>query len=127
MSESTTAARFSSPQLAHQIGGMLLRSAMRFAFRITVQKPRDFYQGPAVIAANHRSFADPPLVAMWYRLPVCFFARANLWKLPVIGQALRIFGGLPVDRSAPQVEIMKRTVAWLRDGKRILILRNQKL
>jgi 1-acyl-sn-glycerol-3-phosphate acyltransferase len=77
--------------------------------------------GAHVVVANHRSFMDPPLVGMHLNRTLCYFARANLWKYPVIGQVLRIVGGIPVDRQAPTIETMKTAVETLKSGRNLLI------
>ncbi len=52
---------------------------------------------PYVIVSNHQSFADIPLIA---NLPweMKWLAKAELFKLPVIGWMLRMSGDIPVDR-----------------------------
>ena len=94
---------------------------LRFFFRLQIEWPRGGWPSNALLCANHASFFDPILVGAVYPRSVSYFARASLWKLPIVRQALDILGGLPVDRSAPQLDIMRRTVAWLKDGRNILI------
>lgn len=120
--ERANAVRLDGPHIVQLIFGVfMLRPLLRFSYRVRVHRQERVPAGGVVFAANHRSFFDPPFVAMWLDRPVSFFARANLWKLPVIGTFLRIFGGFPIDRSEPQVAVMKRTVAWLRSGGRVLV------
>ena len=114
--------RYDVQQLAQFIFGQLIfRNIVQYVCRMRCRFTEPLPPGGFIIAANHRSFADPPVVGLWFDRPISYFARANLWRLPVIGFALRVFGGLPVERSAPQLAIMKQTVAWLRDGRRILM------
>lgn len=58
--------------------------------------------GPFVLSPNHYSEIDPLViaVALWGtgREPR-FLAKASLWKVPVVGAALRATGQIPVERS----------------------------
>ena len=74
-----------------------------------------------LVASNHRSFIDPPLIGTFFRYSVTYFARANLWKYPIIGTCLRIFSGIPVDRARPSMETMKKAVSVLGSGVRVLV------
>jgi 1-acyl-sn-glycerol-3-phosphate acyltransferase len=53
--------------------------------------------GPAVIAANHPSYLDPLLLSLHVRRPIHFMAWDALFKVPVVGALLRLFGAFPVD------------------------------
>lgn len=102
-------------------GHILLSPLVRFCARGRITgRPR--LPGPAtVVVANHRSFADPPLVGMFLDRPLCYFARANLWNHPFIGWVLRRLGGIPVDRSAPRLKTVSDAVAVLREAHDLLV------
>lgn len=99
----------------------LVRPLLRFFYGVRVQAAPGAFCGPAVYACNHRSFYDPILASAFHRRPVSFFARASLWRMPVAGQFLRMFRALPIDRSEPQLAVMKRMIAHLRSGFSVLI------
>ncbi len=103
------------------LGSFILRWWLRFAHRCRVRYAGDLPAGGCIFASNHRSFLDPPLVGTWLDRPISYFARASLWKVPVVRQFLDLFGGLPIDRDLPQMAVMKRTVENLRAGRRILL------
>ena len=50
-----------------------------------------------MIMANHQSFLDIPLIIGWV-LPVSFLAKAELFKIPAFGWAIKQSGCLPVYR-----------------------------
>ncbi|HET7295047.1 MAG TPA: lysophospholipid acyltransferase family protein [Vicinamibacteria bacterium] len=54
-------------------------------------------QGPAVVAANHPSYLDPLLLSVRAKRPIRFMAWDALFKVPVLGAAMRAFGAFPVD------------------------------
>ena len=53
--------------------------------------------GGAVVAANHPSYLDPILLSLQVSRPIRFMAWDALFRVPVIGALLRLFGAFPVD------------------------------
>jgi 1-acyl-sn-glycerol-3-phosphate acyltransferase len=53
--------------------------------------------GPAVVAANHPSYLDPVLLSLQVARPLHFMAWDALFKVPVLGALIRLFGAFPVD------------------------------
>ncbi len=107
--------------LAHLVLGGLIKSWLRCCYRVTVRSAAPLPQGGVLYACNHRAFLDPPMAAIWGRMPVCYFARANLWKNPLIGKVLDIFSGIPVDRDNPGASSMKGAIERLKAGKQVLV------
>lgn len=58
-------------------------------------------EGPAIIAANHRSYFDPVAVGlsvMQSGRPLRFLGKKEVFDAPVVGQLARAMGGIRVDR-----------------------------
>ena len=55
-------------------------------------------KGGVILASNHASYLDPPLVGAGLLRLVNFLARENLFGMPVIGWVLRQWEVVPVDR-----------------------------
>jgi len=107
--------------LAHIVLGWSIRYWLLICYRVTVRKPGPLSHGPVLYACNHRAFLDPPMAAIWGKVPVCYFARASLWKNPIIGRVLDIFSGIPVDRDNPGPSSMKGAIERLKAGKQVLV------
>ena len=78
---------------------------------------------PQVIASNHFSLLDTPLMFGFMPLPFRILARDGLWKIPFIGWHLSRAGHLPVNRVNPRraarnIEYAARKV---RGGRSILV------
>lgn len=78
--------------------------------------------GPFLIASNHASHLDPPMVGTHVPRQMCFFARKTLWNGRLAAWWLDGVGTIPVDRDGGQdVGALKRVLRALADGK-VLIL-----
>src|SRR5258707_12981715 len=53
--------------------------------------------GPAIMAANHQSYLDPPLVGITCRAELYFLARKTLFEKKVLGPLISRVNGLPGD------------------------------
>ncbi len=59
--------------------------------------------GPAIVAANHRSYFDPiavGLTVMQSGRPLRFLGKKEVFDAPVVGQLARAMGGIRVDRGS---------------------------
>lgn len=71
------------------------RPYFRLRIEGTEHVPRE---GPVILAANHASALDPPLLGMAAPRPVHFMAKEELFRIPVLGPLLREVGSFPVRR-----------------------------
>src|SRR4051794_25666532 len=56
--------------------------------------------GPVILAANHASYLDPPLVGAALPRGIHYLARESLFRYPVMGSVLRYWDCVPVDRES---------------------------
>lgn len=79
-------------------------------------------RGGLIVAANHASVLDPPLIGCRLPRQLAFFARKTLWKGGVINWWLDTVGTIPVDRdSGSDVSAIKRVLQVLKDGRAIIV------
>ncbi len=76
-------------------------------------------KGAVVIACNHCSYLDPPLVAISVRRQICFLARASLFRNRLFGALIKSFGARPVSRS--DAGGMKSALRLLREQNALLL------
>jgi 1-acyl-sn-glycerol-3-phosphate acyltransferase len=79
-----------------------LRAALEALFRVLftydcLDEEKIPAAGPAVIAANHPSYLDPILLSLQVRRPIRFMAWDALFRVPLLGALVRLFGAIPVD------------------------------
>lgn len=73
--------------------------------------------GRLLIVANHASDFDPPLLSCAVRRPVSYMAKEELFQVPLLSQAIRLYGAYPVkrgmgDRAAIRAAIRQLEAGW---------------
>ena len=54
--------------------------------------------GPYILVSNHISWYDPPAIEFALRIPIRYMAKAEVFRVPVLGGVLRGIGNFPVRR-----------------------------
>ena len=73
-------------------------------------------EGALVVVANHGSHLDPPLLGHALGRPVAFMAKAELFRIPVLGPIIRACGAYPVARGASDREAIRTATDRLEQG-----------
>jgi 1-acyl-sn-glycerol-3-phosphate acyltransferase len=73
--------------------------------------------GPVVLAANHESVLDPWFLGTVTPRPVHFFAKAELFRYPLLREILEGLGGIPVRRGADMGRAFEAGVEALGRGE----------
>ena len=73
-------------------------------------------QGPLVVVSNHASDFDPPIVSCCVRRPVAYMAKEELFRVPVLKQAIRLYGAYPVKRGSADRSAIREAMASLEQG-----------
>ena len=108
--------------LSYRLGWWFFRGAFATYFRWRVFHPeRVPLTGPAILASNHASFLDPPLVGAPLRRMVNYLARDTLFDLPVVGSLLRAWQVVPVDREGGGAAGLRGILDRLLAGGAILL------
>lgn len=86
-------------KLLYYLGWSITRLISRVLFRIRITGQEHIPKtGGFIIASNHVSFYDPPLVGSWSTREMFFFAKAELFRNPLFGALIRRTNALPVKR-----------------------------
>lgn len=72
--------------------------------------------GPVILVSNHASDFDPPFIAAGLERPVAFMAKEELFKVPILGPAIRGFGAYPVKRGSADRSAIRAALASLEQG-----------
>lgn len=77
-------------------------------------------RGGVLIASNHASFLDPPVVGVGYRgRPIHFMARDSLWNSKFGSWWMDHVGCIPVSRGTGDMKALKLTIKALKEGKAV--------
>ncbi len=78
--------------------------------------------GPAIVAANHRSFFDPFIIGTMARRPMYYVAKRELFEMhPLLAWLLNALGAFPVDRGAGDTSAIETAKELLARGEIVLI------
>lgn len=78
-------------------------------------------RGPVILASNHASFIDPPLVGAGFQRMVNYLARDTLFHVPLLAALLRSWKVVPVDRDGGGGAGLKAILDRLLNGGIILL------
>ncbi|NLT69789.1 MAG: 1-acyl-sn-glycerol-3-phosphate acyltransferase [Verrucomicrobiaceae bacterium] len=77
--------------------------------------------GGLLIASNHVSFLDPPLIGAAFREPLHYFARKTLFDHPVANFLFTRVNAIPVNQDKPELSALKLVIHLLKEGEKVLI------
>jgi 1-acyl-sn-glycerol-3-phosphate acyltransferase len=72
--------------------------------------------GPLVVVSNHASYFDPPIVSNCVRRPVAYMAKEELFEVPVLAQAIKLYGAYPVSRGTADRNSIRSALEYLDNG-----------
>jgi 1-acyl-sn-glycerol-3-phosphate acyltransferase len=107
--------------LSYRVGWTFFLVLFKTCFRCRYHHPENVPAiGPVILASNHASFIDPPLVGTGINRMVNYLARKTLFDAPVGGSLLRSWKVVPVDREGGGAGL-KAILDRLLDGGVILL------
>jgi 1-acyl-sn-glycerol-3-phosphate acyltransferase len=77
--------------------------------------------GPVILACNHASIIDPPLVGTGLKRGISYLARESLFRFPGIGWLFRNWDAVPVDREGGGAKGLKAILDRLLAGGGIIL------
>jgi len=106
----------------YRLGYTISKVVAKLGFRLrTYGRENLIENGPAILASNHSSYLDPPLVGVCCRKDVYFLARKSLFERPVIGPLIAQLNTVPVDRDRGDVGAVRAMIKLLKSGNRVLV------
>lgn len=77
--------------------------------------------GPLIVAANHASYMDPVALGVACPRPISYMAKAELFRMPLLGPIIKRVYAYPVERGqkASTTGAIKKSVQILREGRAI--------
>ena len=89
--------------------------------RVETHQTREVPPGPWILACNHLSHFDPPLIAGAFRQPLDFLAMRELFQPAWFGFLLRAIGVIPVGRRQADTTALKAALLRLKQGRIVCV------
>ncbi len=105
----------------YYIGRFLFHILFKFIYRLKITGKENLPKGGFIIASNHNSLADPPLVGSSISSPVYFMAKRELFEIPFFGTVIKSTHAFPVNRKAPELSSIKKAINLLKNGNVLLV------
>lgn len=103
--------------LVYELSSALARfTAMNFFSLQVVGRENLIEEGPALIASNHQSFLDPPLVGSCLHREIHYLARKTLFDIPIVGKLLPHLRVVGVDRDGADMSALKSVIRLVKNG-----------
>ena len=77
--------------------------------------------GGLIVASNHISFWDPPLVGAAVKREVYFLAKEELFRTPLLGPLIRSVNSIPIRRGVADLSGLSRAMERLKSGEALLM------
>jgi 1-acyl-sn-glycerol-3-phosphate acyltransferase len=78
-------------------------------------------RGAVLLAANHLSVLDPPVVGAGTPRPLHFMAKAELFRIPLFGRLIRALNAYPVEREGADAGALRHALLLMRQGQALLV------
>jgi 1-acyl-sn-glycerol-3-phosphate acyltransferase len=107
--------------VSYRLLASLIRSIIVLNGGLTVEGTENIPEtGGVLVASNHISYLDPPLIGAVLPRRATFLARKGLFDTPLIKWIVRR-NAIPVDRQRPRPSTIKEAVRLLRSGELVVI------
>jgi 1-acyl-sn-glycerol-3-phosphate acyltransferase len=94
-----------------------VRTMARILWRTRVYGAKNVPRhGALIVACNHVSYLDPPLMASFCPRRVSYMAKRELFEMPVLGPIIRGLGAYAVDRQGSATAAIRRSLQVLEAG-----------
>jgi len=113
--------RFYGVKPIYRIVIFLAWLAAKIFYRHKVYGLEHYYPRGALIAANHVSFLDPPLVSISWPEEVHFLARESLFRPGGFGALIRAVNSHPVSGNTGDVAVFRTICTLLEEGKKVIL------
>jgi 1-acyl-sn-glycerol-3-phosphate acyltransferase len=108
--------------LSYRLGWLGFRAMYAVYFRWRVFGAENVpLSGGVILASNHASFLDPPLVGSGLKRDINYLARESLFRFPGVGALLRSWNSVPVDRDGGGAAGLKAILERLLAGGGIIL------
>ncbi|MFQ3610441.1 MAG: lysophospholipid acyltransferase family protein [Fimbriimonadales bacterium] len=106
----------------YKAGWTLVRGLARLYFRMEVVGAHHVpMEGPLIVAPNHMSLLDPPLIGCACPRELRYLAKVELFRYGLFTKLISRLGAYPVERGTADVSAIKTALQLLAEGRALII------
>lgn len=109
------------PNLTYFFAHTVVKAFFRVFYGLRILGIANIYKGGALIAPNHTSYYDPPLIGVSWPEEVHFLAYSRLFKNKIFGYLIKKLNAHPIYSSVRDVETFKLIKQILKKNKKIVL------
>ena len=108
--------------MLYRISTFMLSILFRFTGGVTLIGRENIPRaGGVILAPNHISYVDPPIVGCYLRRQVHYMAKEELFRSKLMGAWMRWVGAFPVRRGTADRKALKHAIDLLNQGRVVCI------
>lgn len=105
----------------YRIAHFWMKGFFHLFYRHQIFGEKHLPQGPCILAPNHASFLDPPLVGISCKEEVNFLARGSLFRNPFFKNIISQLNSYPVTGTGQDISSIKVILQLLKENKKVVI------
>jgi cytidylate kinase len=113
--------KFPRMKFSYALVYWMARCFFKLFFRLKIYGLSHFRPGAGLIAANHCSNFDPPVLSISCPEEVHFLGKESLFRIPLLGSLIRVLNTHPVARGASDIQVFKQMIHLLGEGKKLIV------
>lgn len=109
-------------RLLYRLVQLFALTIFRTFFGLTIKGRENVpVKGAFILASNHQSWFDPPIVGSSCPREIFFAAKKELFKTPILGPVVKFLNSIPVRRSGSDREALEMIEEVLKHGFGVII------
>lgn len=97
---------------------IILLFLFKILYRLSISSQDNIPKlGSVILVANHSSYLDPIVLGIASKRQVCFMAKEELFKVPVLGRLITWLSAFPVNRKKVDLKAFKTAFNLLHEGE----------
>ena len=106
----------------YALGYHIVSTVSKLFFSLQILYPeRSIQNGPLILAANHQSYLDPPIIGLAADREVFWLAKKTLFSWPILGKLFPKLNVIPVDIQKNDSSALRILIRYINQGKAVVI------
>lgn len=113
--------RYPPMKLFYRVIYWMARIFFKLCFRLKIYGLEHFRPGAGILASNHNSNYDPPVLSISCPEEVHFLAKESLFRVPGLGWLIRTLNSHPVSGKSADAHTFREIIRLLQEGKKVIL------